>query len=204
MARGCWSAGGIRTRRPMTTGRSRASCPAAEDSRPRAPTPNLGSLGGGALAIALVVVAACTVERADVRTVSGEPPEADTIRVRRTIEAFARGWETGDLSALDSVVHDSLTVFDGAEIDRGWRAYREGHLASELGSREGRRFVVSDVRPRLAGSTAWVTFTYERSALRGDRPVELAGTGTAVLQKLGGRWRIVHLHTSAPPAPEGS
>lgn len=150
-----------------------------------------------------MVIASCTIERADVRTPSGEPPEADTTRVRKTIEALARGWEDGDLEALDSVFHDSLLVFDDAGRERGWRAYREGQLARELGSYEGRRFVVSDVRPHLAGGTAWVTFTFRRSAVRDDEPIEQVGTGTAVLQKLAGRWRVVHLHTSSRPPPRG-
>lgn len=156
---------------------------------------------GGLLVIA--VMASCTIERADVRTPSGEPPEADTIRVRKTIEALALGWESGDLKALDSIFHDSLVVFDGVRMERGWRVYREGHMAREFESSEKRRLVVSDVRPHLAGGTAWVTFTFQRSAVRNEEPVEMVGTGTAVLQKLGGRWRVVHLHTSSRPPPQG-
>jgi hypothetical protein len=34
------------------------------------------------LVAVILVAAACTVERADVRTPSGEPPEADTTQVR--------------------------------------------------------------------------------------------------------------------------
>ena len=36
-----------------------------------------------------ISVAACTIERGDVRTPGGQPPEADTTRVRLTMEAIA-------------------------------------------------------------------------------------------------------------------
>ncbi len=153
-----------------------------------------------ALAAVCLVWTACTIERADVRTPSGEPPEADTARVRKVIDELARAFERGDLTSLDTLYHDSVTVFEGANVDRGWMAYRNGHLAPELVALGERRVRLDDVRVRLAGSTAWATYAYTLSATRDGERLAVRGVGTMVLRKLGGRWRVVHSHTSGAPS----
>jgi ketosteroid isomerase-like protein len=151
------------------------------------------ALAGSVLAAA----AACTIERGDVRTPSGEPPEADTVRVRKLIEAIAESFGTGDLAALDTIYHDSVTVFEGGSVDRGWRAYRDGHLAPELRALSDRRLRFRDVRVHLAGSMAWATARYDLSATAEGGTVSAEGLATFVFRKRGGRWRVVHVHTSS-------
>ncbi len=163
--------------------------------RPRAV--RRGGLRLLALAAAPLALAACTIERADVRTPSGEPPEADTAQVRKVVDEIARAFERGDLASLDTLYHDSVTVFEGANVDKGWLAYRDGHLAPELEVLVERRMQISDLRARLAGSSAWVTFSYRLAAVSDGQPVAARGVGTMVLRKLGGRWRVVHSHTSS-------
>ncbi len=142
---------------------------------------------------------ACTIERADVRTPSGAPPEADTAQVRKVVNEIARAFERGDLASLDTLYHDSVTVFEGGNVDKGWRAYRDGHLAPELDLLVERTMRISDLRVRLAGGSAWATFSYSLAAVADGRPVAANGVGTMVLRKLGGRWLVVHSHTSSVP-----
>ena len=60
------------------------------------------------------------------------------------------------------------------------------------------RSSLSDVRAKVAGATAWATFKYALTADLGARRVEVSGLGTAVLERRGQEWCIVHWHTSAP------
>ncbi len=113
------------------------------------------------------------------------------------VEEIARAFERGDLASLDTLYHDSVTVFEGANIDRGWLRYRDGHLAPELEALAERQMRVSDLRVRLAGGSAWVTFSYRLAGVVDGGPVAARGVGTMVLQKLGGRWLVVHSHTSS-------
>ncbi len=170
-------------------------------SSPKRPRWAVVPLGGLRLlvcaAAASLVATGCTIERADVRTPSGEPPEADTARVGKVVDEIARSFERGDLASLDTLYHDSVTVFEGANVDRGWLAYRDGHLAPELEMLAERRMQVDDLRVRLAGSTAWATFSYRLAAVADGEPVSARGVGTLVLRRLGGRWLVVHSHTSA-------
>jgi ketosteroid isomerase-like protein len=146
---------------------------------------------------AILIAAACTVERADVRTPSGEPPEADTTRVHRLLEVIADAFRTGDLTALDTVYHDGVTVYEGGRVDRGWIAYRDSHLIPEIEGLSERRLEFEDVEIRLAGSTALVIYSYTLTARRDGEPITAHGLGTMVFRRFAGRWRLVHSHSSA-------
>lgn len=50
-----------------------------------------------------------------------------------------------------------------------------------------------------AGDLAYTPFRYQLSADTGNGHIEIGGRGTAVLEKMDGRWRILHTHTSGRP-----
>jgi ketosteroid isomerase-like protein len=155
----------------------------------------------GTFGVALPLIAAfalaCTVERADVRTPSGRPPEADTTVVRQAIAAVANAFETGDLTVLDSIYADNVTIYEGGNAWQGWRRYRDEHLIVEIESLTDRRLQFENIEVRLAGTTAWSTYSFTLTALHGGTPIRADGVATMVFRKLGGGWRIVHSHTSA-------
>jgi hypothetical protein len=127
-----------------------------------------------ALAAAVVFVGGCTIERADVRTPSGEPPEADTARVRKAIEAFALAFQTGDLAPLDTIYHESVTVYEDGRLDQGWLQYRDQHLLPEIAALTRRQLQFEDITVRLSGVTAWATCRYGGSCTRIPPPARPA------------------------------
>ncbi len=140
-------------------------------------------------------VAACTVERADVRTPSGEPPAADTTRIRAAIDVLARAIETSDLAALDTVVAEGVSVIvDGVVVAAG-REDRDRMLA-HLEALDERRLRFDDIQVSLAGSTAWVTARYASSAVHAGAPSTRTGVATMVFTRRAGRWWLIHLHAS--------
>jgi len=147
---------------------------------------------------------ACTIERGDVRTPSGVPPEADTLRVLRALDVISVAFETGDLAPLDTLYHEAATVYDGGRSYVGWPEYREDYFAPFMRRLTERRLRFNEVMVRLAGTTAWVTCRYAKDARREGRPYSESGVGTLVFQKLAGRWRLVHWHTSARRTLEDS
>ena len=150
-----------------------------------------------ALLSLLILATACTIERADVRTPSGEPPEADTTRIRKAMDAVAEAFETGDLESLDTLYHERVLIYEWGSVSEGWQAYRDDRLEPELDEFENRRYLIEDRRIRLAGTTAWATYRYTVEAGPARDRLFASGVGTMVFQKLRGRWLIVHSHTSA-------
>jgi ketosteroid isomerase-like protein len=126
--------------------------------------------------------------------------------VREVLTRNAAAFERGDMAALDKIWADdpSVTVFESGHANYGWADYRDNHLAPELKEMKNVKYALSDIRAKVSGATAWATFKYALSADAGERRVEVTGLGTAVLERRGQEWRIVHWHTSAPrraPSP---
>jgi ketosteroid isomerase-like protein len=120
--------------------------------------------------------------------------------VREVLMKNATAFERGDMAALNKIWanDDSVTVFESGHANYGWADYRDTHLAPELKEMKNVKYALSDIRAKVSGATAWATFKYALTGEAGARRVEAAGFGTAVLEKRGQEWLIVHWHTSAP------
>ena len=115
----------------------------------------------------------------------------------------AQGFETGDMAMLDTLWanDESVTVFESGYANYGWADYRDHHLKPEIDEMKNVKYQLSDIKTRVSGNTAWATFKYALSADLKERHVDANGLGTAVLEKRGNDWKIVHWHTSAPRRP---
>ena len=133
----------------------------------------------------------------------------DAQRVEATIRALFASAERGDLVALDTLyAGDSLTVVEGAGINRGWADYRDHHLAPELKAFRNFRYRPFDIEVRVSGDVAWAMFRYALSAETAEREVDAMGRGTAILERRGSRWVVRHTQTASrarrpsdPPMP---
>lgn len=117
-------------------------------------------------------------------------------RVALALRAVFSAAERGDLAALDTLyAGDSLTIVEGAGINRGWADYRERHLASELKEMKHLRYQPADLEVHVVQGTAWVLFTYALQADVNGRAADVVGRGTAVLERRGSRWVVRHMQT---------
>jgi len=125
------------------------------------------------------------------------PLSGEAAQVAATVEALFAAAERGDLAALDTLyAGDSLTVIEGAGMDRRWTEYRDHHLAPELKEMKNFRYRPSDIEARVVGNMAWAIFRYTLTAEMGTRQADIVGRGTAILERRGSRWVIRHTHTS--------
>lgn len=124
----------------------------------------------------------------------------DQVAVAQTIRAVFAAAERKDIAALDTLyAGDSLTVVEGAGINRGWADYRDTHLGPELREVQNFRYRPFEIMVRTSGSLAWATFRY---ALGGDLPrqkLDHLGRGTAILERQGNRWVVRHTHMASRP-----
>ncbi len=126
--------------------------------------------------------------------------------VREVLTRSTAAFERGDMAAMEKTWanDESVTVFESGHANYGWADYRDHHLGPEMKEMKNTKYTLSDIKVKVSGNTAWATFKYAISADIGTRHVDGAGLGTAVLEKRGADWRIVHWHSSAPrraPAP---
>jgi len=122
----------------------------------------------------------------------------DAEQVTRVVEAVAALSQAKNLGGLDTLFAPDawLRVIEGAGVNRGWLDYRDHHLAPELKEMENFRLRYYEVEPQVRGKVAWAAFRYDLAADSPRGRAEAEGRGTAILEKRGGRWLVVHLHTS--------
>ncbi len=122
---------------------------------------------------------------------------ADATRVAATIQALFAATERSDLAALDSLyAGDSLTIFEGTGVNRGWADYRDHHLGPELKEMKNLQYRPAELAVHVAGRTAWVLFRYTLKADMNGRATDVVGLGTAILERRGTGWVVRHMHTS--------
>lgn len=123
---------------------------------------------------------------------------ADEEAVSDVVRALAANIEAQRIEALDTLFAPGrdVHIVEGSGVNHGWAEYRDDHLVPELEEMDDLSYRYHGVEPQVRGDVAWASFQYELGADFPDERVELEGRGTAILERLDGRWRVVHLHTS--------
>lgn len=153
--------------------------------------------------VTIVVFAVFLSLAANVNSMAAQAPHShtamsDSATVRGVIVSLFGAAESGDLAALDSIyAGEDLTVIEGAGINRGWKDYRDHHLAPELKEMSGFEYRPFEIQARTNGSLAWAIFRYTLKGKIGDRVIDNVGRGTAILERRGGRWVVRHTQTSS-------
>ncbi|MGD9633137.1 MAG: DUF4440 domain-containing protein [Pirellulales bacterium] len=131
---------------------------------------------------------------------TGEVSAAETesslrVAIEGVLRAQQEAWNQGDIPAF--MEHywksDDLTFSSGGKTTRGWQATLENYR---------KRYPTRDAMGRVSFAELEITPLGEESAMvlgrwqldRDSEPV--GGNFTLVFRKIGGRWVIVHDHTS--------
>lgn len=119
-------------------------------------------------------------------------------RVRAVVSALAQYSVDKNLAAMDTLYAPAawVRVIEGAGVNTGWVDYRDNHLGPELAEMKNFTYRYYDIEPQVRGDVAWAPFRYELGVDGGEGRVEVEGRGTAILERRGARWLVVHLHTS--------
>ncbi|HWO87999.1 MAG TPA: nuclear transport factor 2 family protein [Gemmatimonadales bacterium] len=130
----------------------------------------------------------------------------DERAVVAVLEALASFSQARNLAGLDTLyAPDSwVRIVEGAGVNRGWVDYRDHHLAPELREFTSFQYRYYEIEPQVRGNVAWASFRYELIADTPQGHVEVDGRGTAILERRGGRWLVVHTHTSGRRRPARS
>ena len=123
---------------------------------------------------------------------------SDREAVIAVVEAVASFSQARNLEAMDTLFapEQGVHIIEGAGVNHGWADYRDNHLGPELESFENFEYRFYAVEPTVRGTVAWASLRYDLVIDTERGHIDREGRGTAVLEKRGGRWLIVHLHTS--------
>lgn len=131
-----------------------------------------------------------------VSTANAQSDDAQTIRA--LLEAVAAYMQAGDMASLGDIYAPGrgVHIIEGSGVNHGWDDYRDNHLGPELNAYKNFTYKYLAIEPVVKGEFAFVALRYELTADTDSGHIEMEGRGTTVLEKMEGRWRIVHTHTS--------
>ena len=124
------------------------------------------------------------------------------------VQKYWRAWQAGPDQAEPLYAKDAGLVFYDLEPLKyeGWSQYKAGVGPNILAKFASVAFTVNDdVKTTRRGNVAWTTATVKGDgALKGGTPVHVVIRHTAIWERRGNDWLIVHEHVSVPsnlPAP---
>lgn len=119
------------------------------------------------------------------------------------VDAFHQALGRGDTNVALSHLADEALIFESGGVERGKKEYASHHLAADAAFSQAVPSKVIRRTAHVTGATAWVasegrtTGTFKGKAV-GRKTVE-----TMILRRIGGAWKIVHIHWSSAAAATG-
>lgn len=112
------------------------------------------------------------------------------------VDAFHYALKSGDRrKALEQLTAD-VVIFEQGKLDRSRTEYARRHLAEDIGFATVTQRTVARRSVKLQGNVAWVTSVNRTRGKFKNRSVDFTTDETMILTRVGGKWRIVHIHWS--------
>ena len=124
--------------------------------------------------------------------------ERDAAAVRSVLSTYQAAVERLDLQGTEILFAKDSEVFESGGREGNYANYLAHHLTPELAEFKSFRFSEYNVSVRFEGPVALATETYKyRIETKKGAIVEQLGVATSALKKVGSRWQIIVMHSSA-------
>ncbi|KQV45417.1 MULTISPECIES: nuclear transport factor 2 family protein [unclassified Duganella] len=117
-----------------------------------------------------------------------------------TMDAFQRALAEGKRDAALALLSPKVRIFESGYTENSRDEYAAHHLDSDIDFLRTTRSHLLRHEERRDGATAIVMRETETTGSYKDAEVHVFGLETAVLEKVGDGWQIVHLHWSSRKA----
>ena len=114
-----------------------------------------------------------------------------------TVDAFHAALQRGDARAAAALLAEDALIFESGGAERSKAEYAAHHLPADA---EFSRAVSSVVARRAGGAdggSAWIATEARTTGTYKGKALDLATTETMVLRRVGGAWKIIHIHWSS-------
>lgn len=117
-----------------------------------------------------------------------------------TVAAFHGALAAGRQDEALALLSPAVAIYEAGHVERSREEYAARHLGSDMAFAQGATRKVLKQGERIDGNTAIVWEETETTGSAGGKPVHVYGTETAVLEKKGDGWTILHVHWSSRKA----
>ncbi len=117
-----------------------------------------------------------------------------------TVTAFHAAIHAGDKARALELLSPSIVIYESGHVERSRDEYASHHLGSDMEFGKAVTRKVLKHSERVDGNVAMVMEETETTGKFKDKPVHSFGVETAILEKKGDGWVIVHVHWSSRKA----
>lgn len=115
----------------------------------------------------------------------------------QTVESFHAAMAAGDQKTVLALLSPDVVIYESGHVERSRDEYAKSHLPSDMAfGKATARKVTRHIEHAEGNSATVLQETTTNGSFKG-KPVKSVGLETAVLEKSGDGWVIVHLHWSS-------
>lgn len=152
------------------------------------------------VALSIVLASPCVVagetKKAGGASTPVMPANAALAPVIATAERFAAALKAADFTTLSTLLDERVLILESGGAERSRAEYFGHHAIADAAFLGGATVKVGERQGDVQGDTAWLATESEITPAAG-KPV--LSTETLVFRRIGGDWRIVHVHWSSRP-----
>jgi uncharacterized protein (TIGR02246 family) len=144
------------------------------------------------------VIAATALAFAAAGPASAASTDRDAAAIRLVLHNYEAAVERLDPRGTEALFAPDSEIFESGGSEGNFTNYLAHHLTPELGEFKSFRFSDYKISVRFEGSTALASETYKyRIETKKGEIADRSGVATSVLRKVGNRWQIISMHSSA-------
>lgn len=113
-----------------------------------------------------------------------------------TVDAFHFALKAGNKQLALELLTPDVQIYEQGRQQRTRTDYARKHLQEDISFAGVTQRSVSRRTSKLLGNAAWVMSVNRNRGKVNGRPVDFTTNETMVLNKINGKWRIVHIHWS--------
>ena len=119
---------------------------------------------------------------------------------QETLASFYAALVAGDTGKASELLSPEVLIYESGYVERSRADYVGHHMAGDMTYAKTTKNTVLRQGERIEGNIAVLWEETETTGMAGEKPVHQFGTTTALLEKKGETWTIVHLHWSSRKA----
>jgi ketosteroid isomerase-like protein len=152
---------------------------------------------GAAIAALLALGSPATAGDTAAQTAAAAPLPPAARDAAAAVDAFHAALRRGDTKAAKALLADDVLIFEEGRAERSKAEYALHHLAADAEYSAAVPGVVARRIGNASGDLAWIaTEGRTKGNFRGTA-VNQVTVETVILRRIGGTWRIAHIHWSS-------
>lgn len=131
-----------------------------------------------------------------------DPVGASARPAAAVVDNFHAALRRGDTRAALGFLDDKVVIFESGGVERSKAEYASHHLGADAAFTQAVPGKVVRRMGDAVGNGAWIATERRTTGTYKGRAIDQLTTETMVLRRIGGAWRITHVHWSSAKAGE--